>query len=73
MPLNYKDVIKKLKKSGFVFWKNAKGSHELWKNQKTGKIILLAHHGKFNIPKGTLTQIAKSAGFNNLKAFQNFK
>ena len=72
MPLNYKQTCQRLIKAGFHFYRNAKGSHELWKNLE-GKVILISNHGNINIPKGTLTKIAKSAGFKNLKEFQNFK
>jgi len=72
MPLSYKQVIKKVTKADFVFLRNAKGSHELWKNAKTKKIILISNHGSLNIPKGTLTKIAKSMGFRNLDEFRNF-
>ncbi len=73
MPLNYKQVCKRLKKTGFEFYRDARGSHELWKNEHTGKTILLSNHGKLDIPNGTLQQIAKSAGFRNLRDFQNYK
>lgn len=70
MPLNYHQVCKKLKKLGFCFFRNAKGAHEVWKNSE-GKTIILSNHGKFNIPKGTLSQIAKNAGSRNLNEFRN--
>lgn len=70
---NYRGVIKKAKKCGFVFYRQADGSHELWKNFETNKTFLIAHHGNKNLATGTVLNIAKKCGFKNLKAFQNFK
>ena len=68
---SYRDITKRLKAKGFFLWKQAKGSHELWRNKETGKTILLSNHKGKNIPTGTATNIAKSAGFKNMKDFQN--
>jgi predicted RNA binding protein YcfA (HicA-like mRNA interferase family) len=32
----YADVVRKLRKFGFTFYRQAKGSHEVWRNQPTG-------------------------------------
>jgi predicted RNA binding protein YcfA (HicA-like mRNA interferase family) len=37
----YKDVTKELLSLGFEYWKQAKGSHEKWRNPKTGKIAIV--------------------------------
>ncbi len=69
---SYKTIVKKLKKFGFAFFRQGKGSHEFWKNLKTGQIIMLAKHNK-NVATGTVNDIAKDCGFKNLKEFENFK
>jgi predicted RNA binding protein YcfA (HicA-like mRNA interferase family) len=37
----YRDIVKKLKKAGFEFDRNAKGSHEIWWNPSTRKRITI--------------------------------
>ena len=68
---SYKDVIKRLKKAGMVFWRQGKGSHELWKNPNTKKIFPVPKH-PHNLKLGTVANIAKQAGFKNITEFQDF-
>ena len=37
----YKEICKLLKKAGYKYLENAKGSHEKWACQETGKIMLV--------------------------------
>ncbi len=69
---SYKNVIKKLKKLGFTFHRQGKGSHEFWINKENGKIVMLAKHQK-DFPIGLIVNIAKQLGFKNIKEFENFK
>jgi len=69
---SYRDLIKRLKKLGFVFYKQCKGSHELWQNSQTGKLILVSKHSK-NFKTKTIAIIAKELGFASLKEFERFK
>ncbi len=55
----YKDVIKKLRKLGFVFRRNTGGSHEIWWNEKTRKTCVVPHHKE--IKSGTLSSILHQA------------
>ena len=55
----YKEIIRKLKSSGFVFDRSAKGSHEIWWNPSTRKRTIPNHPG--DIPEGTLRAILKQA------------
>jgi predicted RNA binding protein YcfA (HicA-like mRNA interferase family) len=66
--LSVRIVIKKLKKVGFVFDRQAKGSHEIWYNPKTKRRVTIPNHPGTNLPKGTLKAIIKEAGL-NLKEF----
>jgi predicted RNA binding protein YcfA (HicA-like mRNA interferase family) len=34
-PLTYREVIQRLRKAGFEFDRQAKGSHEIWHNPQT--------------------------------------
>ncbi|MEE8483661.1 MAG: type II toxin-antitoxin system HicA family toxin [Nitrospinota bacterium] len=56
----YKEVIRKLKKAGFQFDRNAKGSHEIWWNPVTRLRTTVPNHPG-DIPKGTIRAILKQA------------
>ena len=56
----YRDIIKKIKKLGFQFDRQAKGSHEIWWNPKTRKRTTIPNHPG-DIPEGTLKAILKQA------------
>ncbi len=51
------DVIRKLRKAGFVFDRHAKGSHEIWYNPDTHRRTVIPNHPGKDIPKGTLRAI----------------
>lgn len=54
----YKDLIKKLKSAGFVYDRQAKGSHEIWYHpDKKLRTTIPNHPG--TIKKGTLKAIIK--------------
>ena len=57
---DYKDFTKEISKKGWVFHRNGKGSHMIWKCLKTGKIIPIPKHK--NIKKGTLNKLKKDTG-----------
>jgi predicted RNA binding protein YcfA (HicA-like mRNA interferase family) len=57
---NYKEVVRKLRNAGFVFDRNAKGSHEIWWNPDTRKRTTIPNHPG-DIPEGTLRAILKQA------------
>ena len=37
--LSYRDLVKRLKKYHFRFYREGKGSHELWVRDSDGKVI----------------------------------
>jgi len=57
----YRQIIKKLKKLGFVFDRQAAGSHEIWHNPRTIKYTTIPNHPG-DMPEGTLRAIIKQAG-----------
>jgi len=57
------DVIRKLRKAGFVFDRHAKGSHEIWYNPDSRRRTVIPNHPGKDIPKGTLRAIIQQAGF----------
>ncbi|OHB87416.1 MAG: addiction module toxin, HicA family [Planctomycetes bacterium RIFCSPHIGHO2_02_FULL_50_42] len=59
--LTAREVLRKLKKAGFVFDRQAKGSHEIWYNPATKRRTTIPHHPG-DIPKGTLKAILQQAG-----------
>jgi len=56
------DVIRKLRKAGFVFDRHAKGSHEIWYNPRTHRRTVVPNHPGRDVPRGTLRAIIKQAG-----------
>jgi predicted RNA binding protein YcfA (HicA-like mRNA interferase family) len=66
----YREIVKKLKTFGFIFDRQAAGSHEIWYNPKTDRYTTIPNHPG-NMPEGTLRAILKQAGIppdNFLKA-----
>jgi predicted RNA binding protein YcfA (HicA-like mRNA interferase family) len=57
---NYRQIVKKIKKFGFVFDRQAAGSHEIWYNDKENKYTTIPNHPG-DIPEGTLRAILKQA------------
>ena len=70
MPHSYRETIKKLRRKGFSFFREAEGSHEIWMN-KEGKKVTVPRHNK-DFPTGTFVRIIKSAGFKNIRDFEQF-
>lgn len=59
--LRYRDVVRKLRKVGFVFDRQAKGSHEIWWNSDTRRWTTIPNHSG-DIPEATVKAIVKQAG-----------
>jgi predicted RNA binding protein YcfA (HicA-like mRNA interferase family) len=57
------EVIKKIKKCGFIFDRYAKGSPEIWYNPDTRRRVTIPNHPGADIPKGTLRAIIKESGY----------
>jgi predicted RNA binding protein YcfA (HicA-like mRNA interferase family) len=54
------EVIRKLRRAGFVFDRQAKGSHEIWYNPTTRARTTIPRHPG-DLPEGTVRAIIKQA------------
>jgi predicted RNA binding protein YcfA (HicA-like mRNA interferase family) len=59
--MTYRDVVKRLRAVGFVFDRQAKGSHEIWYNPTTKRYVTVPHHPG-DLPRGTLRAIIRETG-----------
>jgi predicted RNA binding protein YcfA (HicA-like mRNA interferase family) len=57
----YRDVSKRLKTFGFVFDRQAAGSHEIWYQRSGNRYTTVPNHPG-DIPEGTLRAILRQAG-----------
>ena len=58
---NYAAVARKLRRLGFTFAQQAKGSHEIWYNPQTRRRTTVPNHPG-DQPLGTLRAIIRQAG-----------
>jgi predicted RNA binding protein YcfA (HicA-like mRNA interferase family) len=58
---SYREIVKRLKKCGFSFYRQAAGSHEIWRNEQTGRFTTIPNHPG-DMPEGTLRAILRQAG-----------
>ena len=58
---DYRKCVKKLKKLGFEFDRNARGSHEIWWNPQTRSRTTIPNHPS-DIPEGTMKAILRQSG-----------
>lgn len=57
----YKELIKKIRKAGFVFDRQAKGSHEIWYHPEKKFRTTIPNHSK-PLSKGVLRAIINQIG-----------
>lgn len=57
----YRQVTNKLRRLGFAFDRQARGSHEIWWNPATLHRTTIPNHPG-DLPEGTLVAILKQAG-----------
>jgi len=50
----YREIVKKLKKHGFEFYRQASGSHEIWYNKSTNLYTTIPNHSG-DMPENTKT------------------
>lgn len=56
----YRDIVKRIKRFGFSFYRQGAGSHEIWYNPETKKFTTIPNHPG-DMPEGTLRAILKQA------------
>lgn len=56
----YREIVKRLKKLGLQFDRQARGSHEIWFNPTTDRYTTIPNHPG-DMPEGTLRAILKQA------------
>jgi len=54
------EVIRRLRRAGFIFDRQAKGSHEIWWNPETRRRTTVPRHPG-DVPEGTLRAILRAA------------
>jgi len=60
--LSYKEITSRLKFYGFRFYRQGKGSHELWVRDRDGKVIPVPFYKGKSIRKGTVKAIINEIG-----------
>jgi len=58
--MKYSEFIREIKKKGWVFQRQGKGSHEIY--EKDGKSISIPNHGSREIPTGLEKNLRKEMG-----------
>lgn len=61
-PLPYREVVKKVRKAGFVLRRWTGGTHEIWWNEDKKKTCVIPHHREIVVP--TLRKIIRQMGVN---------
>jgi len=59
--LSASDIIRKLRRAGFVFDRSAKGSHEIWMHPVTRRRVTVPNHPG-DLPEGTVRAIVRQSG-----------
>ncbi|WP_124728135.1 type II toxin-antitoxin system HicA family toxin [Staphylospora marina] len=65
----WREVKKALRKAGFRFGRQGKGSHEIWvhKDDPSRQVTLAIHREGDTVKKGTLANIERQAGMKLFK------
>ncbi|MBS3934394.1 MAG: type II toxin-antitoxin system HicA family toxin [Truepera sp.] len=59
--LSADEVIRKLRRAGFVFDRQRRSSHQIWRNPTTGARTTVPRHPG-DLPEGTVRAIIRQAG-----------
>jgi len=60
--MSYREITRRLRKLGFRFYRQGKGSHEIWVRDHDGRVIPVPHYRGKKIRKGTVRAIIREAG-----------
>jgi len=55
--MSYREITERLHKLGFRFYRQGKGSHELWVRDTDGRVIPVPRHAGKRIRKGMVRAI----------------
>jgi len=59
--MTYREVVRRLRAAGFVLDRQARGSHEIWRNPQTQRRTTVPNHPG-DLPTGTVGAIFRAAG-----------
>lgn len=59
--MKHRDIIKIIEADGW-YWKRSNGSHAIYKHPTKSGSVVVAYHGKKDVPEGTVKNIFKQAG-----------
>jgi predicted RNA binding protein YcfA (HicA-like mRNA interferase family) len=62
LQMNYNELTKLMKESGWYFERNGKGSHKMWRHPNRTRQIAVPDHGSKEIDPSLLKGIKKQAG-----------
>jgi predicted RNA binding protein YcfA (HicA-like mRNA interferase family) len=57
----YREIVRRLKRMGFEFSRQAAGSHEIWVSRETNRFTTIPNHPG-DMPEGTLRAILRQGG-----------
>jgi len=60
--MDYREVVQRLRALGFRFYRQGKGSHELWVRDADGRVVPVPRHEGKPIRKGTIRAIIREVG-----------
>lgn len=60
--IGYNELVKFLNAQNVYFFRQAKGSHEVWKHKVTGKKTTVVNHGKEVCKRKTLKRTLEAVG-----------
>ena len=55
-----KQVEKVARMMGFKFKRHGRGSHDIWEQQQTGRVLVISYHSGKIVKPGTMRQVLKS-------------
>ncbi len=67
--MTYRELARRLVECGCAFDRQAKGSHEIWRNPATGGRTTIPYHANAEVAPGTFSKILKDLGISR-QAFQ---
>lgn len=60
--MRYDELVRRLRRLGIEFRRQAGGSHEIWWHPPTGRRTVIPHHAQRDIARRTLAKILRDLG-----------